>query len=73
MVVSMINSSVSNKIQYNLIKSEGGPNPSVMHIKQENSSKGFNSFRTVKVKAEGFPKPILQEYVVIFCKLQTEP
>ena len=46
MVVSIINSSVSNKIHYNLFKSEGGPNPKldtdildVMPIKQEHSSK----------------------------------
>ena len=44
-----------------------------MPIKQENSSKGFSSFQTVKDTAEGFTNPVLQEYVVIFCKLQTEP
>ena len=80
MVVSMINSSVSNKIHYNLFKLEGGPDPklntyisNVMPIKKENLSKGFCSFGIVKVTAEGFTKPVLQEYVVIFCKLQTEP
>ena len=41
-----------------------------MPIKQEIFSKGFSSFRTVKDTAEGFTKPVLQEYVVIFCKLQ---
>ena len=57
-----------------------GPNPkldtdilNVVPIKQENSSKGFSSFRTVEDTAEGFTKPVLQEYVFIFCKLQTEP
>ena len=78
--VSMINSFVSNKIYYNLFKPKRGPDPkldtdilNVMPTKQENSSKGFSSFRTVKVTAEGFTTPVLQEYVVIFCKLQTEP
>ena len=80
MVASMINSSVSNKIHYNLFQPEGGPDPkldtdilNVMPIKQENSLKGFSSFRTVKDTAEGFTKPVLQEYVVILCKLQPEP
>ena len=80
MVVSMINSSVSNKIHYNLFKPEGGSDLkldtdilNVMPIKQENSSKGFSSFRTVKDTTEGFTKSVLQEYVVIFCKLQTKP
>ena len=78
--VSMISSSVSNKIHFNLFQAEGGPDPkldtdilNVMPIKQENSLKGFSSFRTVKDTAEGFTKPVLQEYVVIFCKLRTEP
>ena len=80
MAVSMINSPVSNNIHYNLFQPEGGPDPKldtdilrVMPIKQENSSKGFNSFRTVKNTAEVCTKPVLQEFVVIFCKLQTEP
>ena len=60
MVVSMINSSVLNKIHFNLFKSEGGLDPkldtyilNVMPIQQENSLKGFSSFRTVKDTAEG--------------------
>ena len=76
----MITSSVSNKIYYNLFQPGGGPYPkldtdilNVVPIKQENSSKGFSSFRTVEDTAEGFTKPVLQEYVFIFCKLQTEP
>ena len=59
MVVSMINSSVSNKIHFNLFQPEGGPDLkldtdilNVMLIKQENSSKGFSSFRTAKDTAE---------------------
>ena len=80
MAASIINSSVSNNIHYNLFQPEGGPDPKLdtdilnaMSIKQESSSKGFSSFRTVNDTAEGFTKPVLQEYVVIFCKLQTEP
>ena len=50
-----INSSVTNKIHYNLFQSEGGPDPkldtdiilNVMPIKQENSLKGFSCFRAV--------------------------
>ena len=57
MVVSMINSSVSNKIHFNLFQPEGGPDPkldtdmlNVMPRKQKNSSKGFSSIRTVKIQ-----------------------
>ena len=60
MVVLMVNSSVSNKIHFNLFQPEGLPDPkidtdilNVMSIKQENSSKGFSSFQTVKDTAEG--------------------
>ena len=76
----MINSSFLNKIHCNLFQSKGGPDPNldtdilnVRHIKQENSLKEFSSFQTVKDTAKGFTKPVLLEYVVIFCKLQTEP
>ena len=69
MVASMINSSVSN----NLFQPEGGPIPkydtdifNVMPIKKESPSKRFSSFRTVKDTVEGFTKPVLQEYVVLF-------
>ena len=51
MVVSRINSSVSNKIHFNLFQPEGGPDPkldtdilNVMPINEENSLKGFSSF-----------------------------
>ena len=67
MFFSMINSSISNKINYNLFQPEGGPDPkldtdilNVMPIEQKFFSKGFSSFRTVKDTAEGFTKPILQ-------------
>ena len=80
MVVLMITSSVSNNIHYNLFQPEGGPDPkldtdilNVMALKQETSSKGFSSFRTVKVTTGGFTKPFLREYVVILCKFKTEP
>ena len=36
-------------------------------MKQEITSKEFSSLGTVKGTAEGFTKPILQEYAVIFC------
>ena len=72
MVVSMINSSVLNKIPYNLFQPDSNI-LNVMPVKQENSLKGFSSFRTVKDTAERFTRPVLQEYVVIFCQLQSEP
>ena len=59
-LVSMINSFFLNKIHFNLFQPEGGPRPklytdilNVMPMQQENSSKGFSSFRTIKETAEG--------------------
>ena len=44
-----------------------------MPISQNNSPNGMSSLQTIKYKVKGFTKSVLQEYVVIFCKLQTEP
>ena len=45
----------------------------VLSMKQEITSKEFSSLRTVKDTAEGFTKPFLQEYVVIFCIVRPNP
>ena len=45
----------------------------VLSMKQEITSKEFSSLRTVKGTAEGFTKPILLEYVVIFCIVRPNP
>ena len=44
-----------------------------LSMKQEITSKEFSSLQTVKGTAEGFTKPILQEYVVIFCIVRPNP
>ena len=45
----------------------------VLSMKQKIPSKEFCSLRTVKGTAEGFTKPILQKYVVIFCIVRPNP
>ena len=79
MVVSKI-TLVQCKIHKNQFEPNGrGTIPSsvqvsnVLFIKQEITSKKFGSLQTVKNTAEGFSKPIMQEYVVIFCILKPDP
>ena len=45
----------------------------VLTMKQEITLKEFSSLKTVKDTAERFTKPILQEYVVIFCIFRLNP
>ena len=80
MVGLIINFSVSNKILYSLFKPEGGPDPKLIYRytkcyahKTGEFFKGFSSFLTVKDPTEGFAKSVLQEYALIFCKLQIKP